>query len=209
MAAHPRLHRGPMEQKATKAPVSAEAFIRNLEAEQEEIKSMITQAASVAKSIGSLPGSLSFIIKDLLEPKVDWRALLAEFLTRQFEPDYDWRRPSKRYVHMGTYIPSIMPSQQQGSIAVAIDTSGSISDEELRIFLSELSHLIAQSFIHEVHFYQCDADIKSYEVVSKWNLPLEGKITGRGGTDFRPVFQHIAENRCAHLLHRSLGAVAR
>lgn len=165
-----------------------------IEAEIEDIKSMITQAAAVAKSVGNLPGSIQELVKILIEPKVDWRALLAEFLTRQCEPDYDWRRPSKRYVPMGIYIPSVMPTHQQGSIAVAVDTSGSISDEELSLFLSELSHLIAQAFISEVHFYQCDADIQDYKVLTKADLPLEGKVTGRGGTDFTPVFEHIKAN---------------
>lgn len=165
-----------------------------MEAEMEGIKSMITQAAAVAKSVGNMPGSIQELVKIIIEPKVDWRALLAEFLTRQCEPDYDWRRPSKRFVPMGVYIPSVMPTQQQGSIAVAVDTSGSISNDELTLFLSELSHLIAQSFISEVHFYQCDADIQQYEVLTKADLPLKGRVTGRGGTDFTPVFDHIRRN---------------
>lgn len=165
-----------------------------IEYEIQQIKGLVAQAATVAKAAGNLPGGLEQIIDVLFEHKVDWRAALAEFIERVAMPDYNWSRPSKRYVQFGSYLPSLRPIDKEGVIAVAIDTSGSISDKELSAFLSELSAIISSNFIKEVHFYQCDAAIHKYEVLERHDLPLKGKVYGRGGTDFRPVFDHIRKN---------------
>ena len=86
---------------------------------------------------------------------------------------------------------------------IAIDTSGSCDLELIRKFLTVTYDILFESIIDEksmeVHLIQCDADIQEDYIVKKkedMNRYVSNlMIRGRGGTDFRPVFEHIAKIR--------------
>lgn len=56
--------------------------------------------------------------------------------------DYSWARPNRMFVAAGAYLPA-MYSENMGPIDVVIDTSGSITQELLNEFGSEIKAIVA------------------------------------------------------------------
>ena len=152
----------------------------------------INQAYEAAKTAGKLPGGLSKIIDDIIKPKVNWKSVLIKFLTNTAKNDYSWIKPNRRFIARDMYLPSLY-SERLESIVVAVDTSGSISDEELQIFASETSAILASMDPESIEFLQCDTEINQHDTYTRENLPLKVEFKGRGGTDFAPVWEYIEE----------------
>jgi predicted metal-dependent peptidase len=152
-------------------------------------KDRLIRAAQVAKSQGRCPAGISEIVDDLLRPQQDWRTLLALFV-QPHAHDYDWLRPDRRLLGAyGLYLPTLFGEKIE-DLVVAIDTSGSISSDELRTFLSELRGIL-QAYPHmHVYLVTCDAQVYAFQELTSQD-PVPTEIQGRGGTDFRPVFDEI------------------
>lgn len=162
--------------------------------EQEQLSVQWAQrmagAAQTAMQAGKLSGSLARMIDHLLQPQLPWRMLLARYMTATARDDYNYARPSRRE---GS---AIMPSLKSHEIkvVVALDTSGSVSDKEMRQFLSEINAIKAQAHAR-ITLIACDARVDeagpwSYEPWEDFTLPQE--FPGGGGTDFRPAFEWTA-----------------
>lgn len=141
------------------------------------------------KGWGSLPGPLREMVAAVLEkrkPQVDWRRTVRIFSNsaRRSVVVSTQRRPSKRY---GTF-PGIRLKRKQ-RLAVAVDTSGSVSDHELSLFFTEI-HGIWRSGA-EVHVIECDAVVQRVWIY-KGVFPKA--VAGRGGTMFDPVFVYLRQN---------------
>ncbi len=172
-------------------------------AEREELgeqwKNRLAAAAQAARQAGKLSQSMLRWVDGLLAPSLPWRALLARFFAINQRDDYSWRRPSRREGE------AILPrlSSEGLEVIAAIDTSGSISDDELREFVSELDALKGQVRAR-VTLLACDYKIADnspweYEPWDAMELPQD--VEGGGGTDFRPVFDWVEkENRGPNLL---------
>ena len=172
-------------------------------AEREELgeqwKNRLAAAAQAARQAGKLSQSMLRWVDGLLAPSLPWRALLARFFAINQRDDYSWRRPSRREGE------AILPrlSSEGLEVIAAIDTSGSISDDELREFVSELDALKGQVRAR-VTLLACDYKIAEnspweYEPWDTMELPKD--VEGGGGTDFRPVFDWVKkENRGPNLL---------
>lgn len=152
-------------------------------------KDRLIRAAQVAKSQGRCPLGISELVDDLLRPQQDWRTLLALFV-QPHAHDYDWLRPDRRLLGAyGLYLPTLFGEKIE-DLVVAIDTSGSISSDELRTFMSELRGIL-QAYPHmHVYLVTCDAQVYAFEELTSQD-PVPTEIQGRGGTDFRPVFDQI------------------
>ena len=99
--------------------------------ERQEIQERVIQAAEAAKAAGKLPGALEGLIKDIRTSKVDWRAYLRDMLKNRFPDDYTFTRPNKKFLGAyDLYLPT-MEGSQVGSIGVRLDTSGSVSKDEM------------------------------------------------------------------------------
>ncbi len=128
---------------------------------------------------GNLPAGLKQYLEEFQIsqiPVVNWRRMLRLFAASSSKTKLKntLRRPSKRY---GTN-PGIKVKKKQ-KILVAIDTSGSISQDELREFFNEIYHIWKQGV--EVMVVECDATIGStYLYAGK----LPQNTTGGGGTAF-------------------------
>ncbi len=155
----------------------------------------VTQAANAARAAGSLPASLEHLVGKLEAPRVDWRAALRRFVQDFAANDYSWRQPNRKYVASGLYLPTLR-SEQMPEIAIAVDTSGSVSDSELAAFFSEIQSIVDEVKPMRTHIIQCDASVKkphdTFEAGERF-LDKPIKVHGRGGTLFQPVLSHIAE----------------
>lgn len=154
-------------------------------------------AASTEKSQGKLPGKVSEALASLaarLNPSLDWRTILRSFAqsSARGSIDFTMKRLSRRF---GTR-PGIR-IRHESRILVAVDTSGSISDEELERFFTEIDGIHRAG--GHLHILECDAKVQR-------DYPYFGKrpefVMGRGGTSFDPVFEFIN-----HSTHRYDGCI--
>ncbi|MFN3543762.1 MAG: DUF2201 family putative metallopeptidase [Thiobacillus sp.] len=169
------------------------------EALAEQWKNRLAAAAQAARQAGKLSQSMQRWVDELLAPSLPWRALLSRFFAVNQRDDYSWRRPSRR--EGDALLPRL--SSEGIEVVAAIDTSGSISDEELREFVIELDALKGQVRA-KVTLLACDnhiADKAPWEFEPWDTMQLPTDIEGGGGTDFRPVFDWVErENRSPNML---------
>lgn len=164
---------------------------------RQEAKNVVGRAAKEhQKSRGIFSGYLKEILDNLLvNPKIPWPKLLRDMVsrTRQSKPSKGMRRPNRR-LH-GT--PNILPwpgrsLDQKFTIGYALDTSGSMSEEDLRKGVEELMNIVTTEQDVTMHVLYADADIQTSYKVESIN-DIDFTIKGRGGTDFNPVFQRVRE----------------
>jgi predicted metal-dependent peptidase len=142
--------------------------------------------------MGKLPGCAERLLGDILAPKVDWRDTLRRFVTERAKADYSWSRPNRRYMAQGIILPGLH-SWQMGAIAVAVDTSGSIDAEQLAEFAAELLGIQEDAKPASMVALYCDAAVHRVDEFTPFD-PFELRSAGGGGgSDFRPVFNAIAE----------------
>ena len=103
------------------------------------IKEAAQEASQSAKGWGSVSGGVRKEIMKRLETKVDWRKVLRYFIktSQRASKSSTVKRIDKRYpyIHPGKKV------RRQAKIAIAIDQSGSVSDEMLAAFFAELNNL--------------------------------------------------------------------
>jgi len=141
------------------------------------------------KSRGTIPGCWGETVRMAGEESFPWREVLSRFMTGLRHDDYRWSPPNKKHIWRGLYLPSIgTPAPHH--IAVAVDTSGSMSSHSLGSILSFLDSL-RKAHNSSLSVIQCDANIQDDKTYEPWDDPdFENfKFYGRGGTDFQPVFK--------------------
>lgn len=164
------------------------------EGHKELLKSQIQHvlnevADQVNKSRGTIPSEFAEILKKIneVEPaKFDWKGYLRRFTggSQKIFTKKSRRKYNKRYSENPGL--KIKPKRH---ILFAIDTSGSVSTNELKECLNELYHI--QKTGTEITIVQCDAAISN---ISPFNHRQDFKIHGRGGTDFQPVIDYYNGN---------------
>lgn len=155
-----------------------------------------------AKNRGNVPAGYERWAKEILEPTVDWRRELASLVRRSFAQvaglrDYTYQRPSRRDSSMkasgqGIILPAMrQPNPPQ--VAIVIDTSGSMSDEELSWALSETQGVLRSlgSSGRSIKVITCDAEAHTSRVNSVSKIQLQGG----GGTDMRIGIDEAMNNR--------------
>jgi predicted metal-dependent peptidase len=158
---------------------------------QKQIEHQLKDVAETTiKKNGNIPGELSEVINRLMhvEPaKFDWKGYLRRFIgnssiiyTKKLRRKYN-----KRYSgNPGLKI------KFKNNILVGVDTSGSVNNDELKEFMSELCHMHKTG--HKITVAQCDTSLNS---VKEFNPKHNWEIHGRGGTSFQPVIDHFNENK--------------
>ena len=178
---------GEEEGHKNQSPSEIEAISKQ---EEHEWKMKIIQAVEAQKKKGNIPAGLERFIDELIEPKVPWKQVLAEYLTSLSRVDYSWKVPNRRHLYRNIILPGIRSEQIE--IAVAFDTSGSISQEELSEFAAELKGIMQCYPSYKMYLMGCDAKVYGYQEVGPYDdIDFKGIFKGHGGTDFRPVFTEI------------------
>jgi predicted metal-dependent peptidase len=160
--------------------------------EESDWKTRISQAAQVAKSRGELPGGLERYVQEFLTPRIDWRAVLASYLTDVLENDYSWKQPNRRYLNSGIYLPSLI-GEPSGNVLILIDTSGSISEKDMELLAAEAQGIIT-SYEIELDVVYVDSRFQGHQRFTSSDVPLKLKPKGGGGTSYRPGFEWAKEN---------------
>jgi predicted metal-dependent peptidase len=163
-----------------------------VQAQEAKWKIALRQAAVLAKGEGRLPADMQRLISELLEPKASWREILRTLLTSAAKDDYTWTRPNCRYSGRGVILPSLHVPRM-GTIAVAIDTSGSIDDKQMAEFMAEVRAILFDCRPEKLILIGCDADVHDWHELDPFDeVPMKTE-GGGGGTDFCPVFERLAQ----------------
>ncbi len=161
-------------------------------AEEQAWDEAMHQALSIARAEGKAPGGVEETVRNAHASALDWRTLLRRYMTDAARSDYSWSAPNRRFIDSGLYLPSIR-SEGIDSIAVIIDTSGSLPAQTLAGFWAELREIAAEIRPERVVVLQVDAALQDAAEYGPDELPEGIMLKGRGGTDFRPGFEWLDE----------------
>ena len=158
---------------------------------RDEIKEAMLSAAQTCDA-GNLPLGVKRLIQNLTEPKMNWRELLRMQLESTIKSDYTWLRSSRKGWHVDAVMPG-MKTTDAIDIAVAIDTSGSISDKQARDFLTEIKGIMESFDSYRIHVFTFDTQCYNPQQYNSENLEdiAEYDIQGGGGTDFEAIFGYL------------------
>ena len=161
------------------------------EALADEIKQATIQAAQAAGD--NVPDAIKRMINELVAPKMDWRDILRTQLESSIKADFTFMRPSKR---SGEVIFPGMNRDEELDLFVALDTSGSIGQDMLRDFLSEVQGIMDQYGSYKVRVVMFDTSVYGYDEFTSddGRTMAEYELVGGGGTDFDVVFSYLEQN---------------
>jgi len=149
------------------------------------------QSAKAAKAVGKLPASIERIVEDMINVKTPWHEILERFMSSKVKDGYSWQRPNRRFVGRGLYLPGVDYTPRMGEVVIAVDTSGSIGQDEIDMFNGHINRILHSCLPEKVHVIYCDYDIQRVDEYTPDDLPITAKAIGGGGTSFAPVFNWV------------------
>lgn len=163
---------------------------------KQQITNIVTSAleqAKLADSFGSVPGSIRQFMDKFLAPSIPWNVVLQNYLTDLQDHDYSWSRPNRRYSDM--YLPGKVPNEGRlEHLAFFMDVSGSISDEEIIRFNSEIKYIQEVLNPKKLTLIQFDTEIQDIRELVEGEPFKSIDIIGRGGTSLSEVYKWIINN---------------
>ena len=165
-----------------------------------ELRSEIQRAVSLADKLEKAmstegTSSMGNRIDQLKEIQVNWKDELNDFLQSSVANESSWARLNKRHSWRGINLPGKAKSPQGGELAVAIDTSGSVSQYELNMFATEIQAMAEDCGLEKIRVCYCDTTVRKNEQGEWWDIyeldqgdELVLKVRGGGGTRFDPPF---------------------
>ena len=182
----------PQETKEKEKFANQQNILQELDAQTE---SDWEYAASISKEIAQkkslMPSGLQRLAKKIHSNNVDWRFELYNAINRHMRNNYAFMPPNKKHLYRGFVLPSL--SSDTLSLAVAIDTSGSIDETLLGAFIEEFKNIMQNFPSVKIELIIADAKVHGhYTFVGSDKLDF--KLKGGGGTDYRCVFDFIEAN---------------
>jgi len=153
----------------------------------------VREAYNFARQQGNVPAGIERLFKNILEPKMNWKDILRKYIVSVIPHDFTYTYPSKKSYSTGFYMPRVV--REYIDIIVAVDSSGSIRDEEYAEFLSEIFFLSKQFENLRMTVIVCDCQIQEIVEVTGTFDPYSIKGRGYGGTSSIPVYNWIKENK--------------
>jgi len=170
------------------------------EADKQELAREVDQALRQGAILaGRMKGGMPRELAEALEPKVNWREVLRDFISSicADKDNSTWRRPNRRWVDQDIYMPSSI-GEAVGSIVVAIDTSGSIGSAEIGQFLGELLSICNHVQPESVELMYWDTEVAAHESYARGDyeaLMSSTKPAGGGGTDPRCITPYMRDKK--------------
>lgn len=168
------------------------------EIEQLVIQAQVQSEMSGDKQ-GDLPAELRRHIEKLLNPALPWEEILGRFMQDQAKDDYSWRRPNKRFMP-DFYMPS-MHSERLEHLTFAIDTSGSVTKDDMVAMLTEINYIKEVMNPQRMTILDCDTVIHNVYDVTESESILDLEFTGGGGTKCAPVIEYCEQHHTTALVY--------
>ena len=161
---------------------------------RDEMREAVMQAAQAAGA-GNVPASIARMIKELTEPKMNWREMLRQQIQSTIKNDYTFMRPNRKGWHMSAILPGTNYDETI-DICVAIDMSGSIGDEQAKDFLSEIKGIMEEYKEFKIKLWCFDTSIYNEQDFDGYNMDefMDYEPMGGGGTDFDVNYEYMKEN---------------
>ncbi|MGI9141836.1 MAG: vWA domain-containing protein [Fluviibacter sp.] len=161
---------------------------------RDEIKQAMIQSAAAAGA-GKVPLGVARLIKDMTEPKMDWRTLIRQEIQSIIRNDFSFTRPNRKGMHSGAILPG-MKEATTIDVAIAVDMSGSIGTEDASTFLGEIKGIMDQYEDFKINLWCFDTSIYNHQEITHDNSHdlMEYEPQGGGGTDFDVNFTFMEEN---------------
>jgi len=160
-----------------------------------QVQRAVTSAANVAKQQGNCPAGMERLVGDICEPQVDWKEKIKLALHRVAGKDAStWQRPNRRRLAIPPHIywPGT-ESYQVGTIAMFVDTSGSVSDQEMSHFFGEMHAILTELTPQRAMIGSCDTEAHGPHELQDVNELLDYVPEGGGGTDMTAIFDRLDE----------------
>lgn len=164
------------------------------------LRETITQAKIMSeayKGIGTEAGFFERLIEEQIAPKVRWEKLVKKYLIEENQRESSFHSTDRRMTYQEAIFPGIITpdNTKLDKIKVCIDTSGSISEEMLGVFLNQLKQLLKK--------YKCTAEIITWDTKIQNRFPVESvksiknmKVSGFGGTNPNCLFEYFESKQC-------------
>ena len=164
---------------------------------KQDVQDILCRAAMQSKMSGdkpgTIPGEIELFLDKLLNPKLPWQRILQKFLNSFSKTDYSFRRPNRRFFP-DHYMPS-MYGESLIDFAAFADISGSVTDHEFHVQLSEVAGVMRMMKPKKIMFGQFDTEIKQVDKIESLADLRHIEFHGRGGTCIEPVLEWANENK--------------
>lgn len=150
---------------------------------------------SATRQAGRLPAGVERALRELEEPVFNWRQYIKKHVLGLRRREPSWMNPRRRAFDSGIILPG-KKKEKMYRIHISLDTSGSVTDQELNDFLSEVYGAARQLRNVEITIWTFDGDIHNVQTFSKnkiHEIP-KYKCYGNGGTDFMKNWEYMQEN---------------
>jgi predicted metal-dependent peptidase len=154
-----------------------------------------TMAAAQAAGAGNTPASVARMIKELTEPKMNWREILRQQIQSTIRNDFSFMRPNRKGWHMNAILPGTNYDETI-DICVAIDMSGSIGDEQARDFLSEIKGIMQEYQEFNIKLWCFDTQVYNEADYNAYTITEfdDYQPKGGGGTEFDANWDYMKEH---------------
>jgi len=161
---------------------------------RDEMKEAVLQSAQAAGA-GNTPLGIKRLIQQFTAPKMRWQDIIRIQLESSLKNNYSFTRPSRKGWHTGAILPGMLPAEHL-DVVIAIDMSGSISNEMAQDFLSEVKGMMDMYTTYSIHVFCFDTDVYNPVTFTDDNGEdiYEYETMGGGGTDFDCAFQYMKDN---------------
>jgi len=161
---------------------------------RDEMREATIQAAQAAGA-GNTPASIQRMIKELTEPKMNWREILRQQIQSIIKNDYSFMRPNRKGWHIGAVLPGTQ-FQETIDICVSIDMSGSIGDEQAKDFLSEIKGIMQEYQDFKIKVWCFDTSVYNEADFDGYSMDEfdHYEPMGGGGTEFDVNWDYMKEH---------------
>ena len=160
---------------------------------KDEIKEATINAAQSAGA-GNTPAGVQRMIKQLTEPKMNWREILRQQIQSTIKSDYTFSRPSRKGQMSGAILPG-MNFDQTIDVCIALDMSGSIGEVQAQDFLGEVKGIMDEYKDYNIKIWCFDTEVYGEDDFSAddGREITDYEIHGGGGTDFMCNWEYMKE----------------
>ena len=188
----PAIPPSPMVGPGSPAPQATPEQIQQVE---QQITDILVKASTRSRMMGdapgTVPGDVAVMLDKLLNPKLPWNVLLQKFLFDQVKRDFSYRKLNRRF-----FPDYLLPSQcSEGleTLAVAVDTSGSVEQAQFNAFISEMTYIKQVLQPEQMQVLDFDTQIKQIRTLGPGETPQTLTFKGRGGTRIGPLLAWAKE----------------
>lgn len=159
------------------------------ESSAREWQENVQEAIRAASSAGKMPGNIKREMNVAASPKADWKTLTRRWFQDQVTQRFTWQKRNKRFVD--TFLPGTI-KEGLGSIVIGVDTSGSITQDDLNVFAAGIDDILNETNPARVYVVYCDYNVNHVDVF-EYGERVKLIAYGGGGTRFEPVFEYVRD----------------